>query len=104
MRVAPGGSAPLFPSAPRLGRLQVGTGKQARQSNRNPKRMAELGLTGYGLERFAFTGNAKDWIERIEELAEVGASRLWISTEVGDLDREVHYMSVFTGEVMPHFR
>ena len=94
MRVAPGGSAPLFPSAPRLGRLQVGTGKQARQSNRNPKRMTELGLTGY----------AKDWIDRIGELADAGASRLWISTEVGDLDREVHYMRVFTGEVMPHFR
>ena len=46
------------------------------QAGRNPKRMAELGLTGYGLERFALAGNAKDWIDRIGELAEAGASRL----------------------------
>jgi hypothetical protein len=48
---------------------------------RNPKRMAELGLTEYGLERFALAGNVNDWIERIGELAELGASRLWLSTE-----------------------
>ena len=36
LRVAPGGSAPLFPlrCAPRLRRRQVGTGKQACRSNR----------------------------------------------------------------------
>ena len=74
------------------------------QAGRNPKRMAELGLTEYGLERFALAGNAKDWIERIGVLAELGASRLWLSTESGDLDRQIHYMKVFTEEVMPHFR
>ncbi len=66
--------------------------------------MAELGLTGYGLERFALAGNAADWIERIGELADLGASRLWLSTESGDLDRQIHYMKVFAGEIMPHFR
>ena len=74
------------------------------QAGRNPKRMAELGLTEYGLERFGLAGNAKDWIERIGELAELGASRLWLSTESGDLDRQIHYMKVFTEQVMPHFR
>jgi 5,10-methylenetetrahydromethanopterin reductase len=74
------------------------------QAGRNPKRMAELGLTEYGLERFALAGNVNDWIERIGELAELGASRLWLSTEAGDLDRQVHYMKVFTEQVMPHFQ
>jgi 5,10-methylenetetrahydromethanopterin reductase len=74
------------------------------QGGRNPKRMAELGLTGYGLERFALAGNAHDWIERIGELADAGASRLWLSTEAGDLDRQIHYMKVFVNEIMPHFR
>ena len=66
--------------------------------------MAELGLTEYGLDRFALAGTANDWIERIGELAELGASRLWLSTESGDLDRQIHYMTVFTEQVMPHFR
>ena len=74
------------------------------QAGRNPKRMAELGLTEYGLERFALAGNVNDWIERIGELAELGASRLWLSTEAGDLDRQIHYMKVFTEQIMPHFR
>jgi len=74
------------------------------QAGRNPRRMAELGLTQYGLDRFALAGNAKDWIERIASLAELGASRLWLSTESGDLDRQIHYMKVFTEQVMPQFR
>ena len=44
------------------------------QAGRNPKRMAELGLTGYALERFALAGNVNDWIQRIGKLAELGAS------------------------------
>jgi hypothetical protein len=47
------------------------------QAGRNPKRMAELGLTEYALERFALAGDVNAWIERIGELAELGASRLW---------------------------
>jgi len=74
------------------------------QAGRNPKRMAELGLTEYGLERFALAGNVSDWIERIAELAGLGASRLWLSTEAGDLDRQIHYMKVFTEQILPHFR
>jgi alkanesulfonate monooxygenase SsuD/methylene tetrahydromethanopterin reductase-like flavin-dependent oxidoreductase (luciferase family) len=74
------------------------------QAGRNPKRMAELGLTEYGLNRFALAGDVKAWIERIGELAELGASRLWLSTESGDLNRQIHYMRVFTEQIMPHFR
>ena len=71
------------------------------RAGRNPRRMAELGLTQYGLDRFALAGNPKDWIERIGELAELGASRLWFSTESGDLDRQLHYMKVFVGQILP---
>src|SRR6202790_188720 len=74
------------------------------QAGRNPKRMSELGLTEYGLERFALAGDANDWIERIGELAQAGASRLWLSTESGDLDRQIHYMKLFAEQIMPHFR
>ena len=74
------------------------------QAGKNPKRMAELGLTEYALERFALAGNVSDWIKRIGELAELGASRLWISTETGDFDRRIHYMKVFTEQILPHFR
>ena len=49
-------------------------------------------------------GNVNDWIARIGELAELGASRLWLSTEAGDLDRQIHYMRVFTEQIMPHFK
>jgi hypothetical protein len=76
----------------------------ALQAGRNPKRMAELGLTQYGLDRFALAGNPKDWIERIGELAELGASRLSLSTESGDLDRQIHYVKVFIGQILPHFQ
>ncbi len=74
------------------------------QAGANPKWMAELGLDRIGLERFALAGNVNDWIERIGELAELGASRLWLSTQAGDLDRQIHYMKVFTEQIMPHFR
>jgi len=74
------------------------------QAGRNPKRMAELGLSEYGLERFALAGAPKDWIERIDALAQMGATRLWIGTEAGDLDRQIHYMKVFAQEIMPRFR
>lgn len=73
------------------------------QGGRNPKRMVELGLAEYALRRFALAGNPSDWIERIGELAELGASRLWFTTESGDLDRQIHYMKVFIEQILPHF-
>ena len=38
------------------------------------------------------------------ELAELGAPRRGVSTEAGDLDRQIHYMKGFTEQIMPHFR
>src|SRR5882757_2338256 len=54
----------------------------------NPRRMDELGLTDYALKRFALAGNPEAWIARIEELAEAGATRLWLNAEGGNLDRQ----------------
>ncbi len=74
------------------------------QGGRNPRRMAELGLTEYALERYALAGNPSDWIERIGALADNGAANIWFSIERGDLDRQIHYMRLFTDEILPHFQ
>lgn len=74
------------------------------EAGRNPKRMAELGLTDYALERYALAGNVADWVERIGSLAEAGATNIWFSTERGDLDRQIHYMRLFINEILPNFR
>ncbi len=74
------------------------------EAGRNPKRMAELGLTNYALERYALAGNAGDWIERIGALADAGATNIWFSTERGDLDRQIHYMRLFADEILPRFQ
>lgn len=72
-------------------------------TGKNPKRMAELGLTDYALERYALAGSPADWIDRIGALAEAGATNIWFSTERGDLDRQIHYMKVFAEEIRPKF-
>ena len=71
------------------------------EAGRNPRRMAELGLTDYALERYALAGNTADWIERIGALAEAGADKIWFSTERGDLDRQIHYMRAFADKIRP---
>jgi 5,10-methylenetetrahydromethanopterin reductase len=70
----------------------------------NPKRMEELGLTDYAISRWALAGNASDWVERIEEVAAAGATKLWVSIGRGDLDRQMHYMRIFGEQILPHFR
>ncbi len=73
------------------------------QSGRNPKRMDELGLTDYALRRFALAGAPRDWIARIEQLAQVGATRLWVGLGGGDLDRQRHELRLLGEEIMPEF-
>ncbi|HEX9822334.1 MAG TPA: methyltransferase domain-containing protein [Methylomirabilota bacterium] len=51
----------------------------------NPRRMADLGLAEYAIDRFALAGTPRDWIARIEQLAERGATRLWVGVS-GDAD------------------
>jgi 5,10-methylenetetrahydromethanopterin reductase len=70
---------------------------------RNPRRMEELGLTDYAIRRFALAGNASDWIARIEELAEAGATKLWVSPSGRDLDSQLHYMRILGEEIMARF-
>ena len=74
------------------------------EAGRNPRRMAELGLTEYALQRYALAGDVAHWIERIAALAAAGATNLWFNTERGDLDRQIHYMRVFVDEILPKFR
>ncbi len=69
----------------------------------NPKRMEELGLTEYGLKRFALAGNPRNWIARIEEIAQAGATKLWLNAEGGNLDRQLHYMRMLGGQIMARF-
>ncbi|MGH7917448.1 MAG: LLM class flavin-dependent oxidoreductase, partial [Candidatus Binataceae bacterium] len=69
----------------------------------NPKRMEQLGLTEYAMERFALAGDANDWIARIEQLAEAGATKLWLNAEGGNLDRQLHYMRILGERIMARF-
>ena len=69
----------------------------------NPRRMDELRLTDYALRRFALAGNPEAWIARIEELAQAGATKLWLNAEGGSLDRQFHYMRVLGEKIMSRF-
>jgi alkanesulfonate monooxygenase SsuD/methylene tetrahydromethanopterin reductase-like flavin-dependent oxidoreductase (luciferase family) len=70
---------------------------------RNPKRMEALGLTSYALDRFALAGNASDWIQRIERIAEAGARKIWVSLRATDMETQLHYMKILGGEIMSRF-
>jgi len=73
------------------------------QEGRNPKRMDALGLTDYAIERFALAGNASDWIKRIEQIAEAGARKIWVSLRATDMDTQHYYMKVLGGQIMSRF-
>jgi 5,10-methylenetetrahydromethanopterin reductase len=73
------------------------------QEGRNPKRMDALGLTNYAIERFALAGNASDWIKRIEQIAEAGARKIWVSLRATDMDTQHYYMKVLGGQIMSRF-
>jgi 5,10-methylenetetrahydromethanopterin reductase len=70
---------------------------------RNPKRMDALGLTQYAIDRFALAGNARDWITRIERIAEAGARKIWVSLRATDMETQHHYMKILGGEIMARF-
>jgi 5,10-methylenetetrahydromethanopterin reductase len=74
-----------------------------RHGGRNPKRMADLGLTEYAIDRWALAGAPRDWIARIGELAERGARKLWVGVSGGDLDEQRHYLRLMGEEIMPRF-
>jgi len=70
---------------------------------RNPRRMADLGLTDYAIDRWALAGAPRDWIARIETLAERGATKLWVGVSGRDLDSQLHYMKMMGEQVMARF-
>jgi 5,10-methylenetetrahydromethanopterin reductase len=72
-------------------------------AGRNPKRMEELGLTDYALRRFALAGTPRDWIARIEDLAEAGATKLWVGLGGSDLEHQRRDLRMLGEEIMPHF-
>ena len=65
--------------------------------------MEDLGLTDYALRRFALAGNASDWIERIEAIAQAGATKLWIGLGSDDLDSQKHCLRIIGEQIMPRF-
>jgi 5,10-methylenetetrahydromethanopterin reductase len=73
------------------------------QAGRNPRRMADLGLTDYAIDRFALAGAPRDWIARIEQLAERGATKLWIGVSGSDLDSQLRSMRLMGEQVMARF-
>jgi len=72
-------------------------------AGRNPRRMADLGLTDYAIERWALAGAPRDWIARIEQLAEAGATKLWVGPRAGDMDGQLRSMRLLGEQVMAHF-
>jgi 5,10-methylenetetrahydromethanopterin reductase len=70
------------------------------QAGRNPRRMADLGLTDYAIERWALAGTPRDWLARIDELAARGATKLWVGVSGRDLDSQLHYMRMLGEQVM----
>ena len=70
---------------------------------RNPRRMEELGLTDYAMKRFALAGDARDWIERIEQLAEAGATKLWVSLRAADMESQHRYMRILGEQIRARF-
>jgi 5,10-methylenetetrahydromethanopterin reductase len=70
---------------------------------RNPRRMADLGLTDYAIDRWALAGAPRDWIARIEQLADRGATKLWVGVSGADLDAQRRYLKLMGEQIMPRF-
>src|SRR5262249_30656069 len=72
-------------------------------AGRNPRRMAELGLTDYAMRRSALAGAPRDWIARLEQLAEAGVTKIWTTLGGSPLDRQLRDLKLIGEEVMPRF-
>ncbi len=69
----------------------------------NPKRMEALGLTQYALDRWALAGNPSDWIARIEQVAEAGATRLWVGVSGKGYEEQAKYLRILGHDIMRRF-
>jgi 5,10-methylenetetrahydromethanopterin reductase len=72
-------------------------------AGKNPRRMADLGLTDYAIDRFALAGAPRDWVARIEQLAERGARKLWLGVSGRDLESQKHYLRLMGEEILRRF-
>ena len=72
-------------------------------AGRNPKRMAELGLTDYAIDRWALAGAPRYCIALFEQVGERGARKLWVGVCGGDLDGQRHYLKLMGEKIMPRF-
>jgi 5,10-methylenetetrahydromethanopterin reductase len=73
------------------------------RAGRNPRRMADLGLADYAVGRWALAGAPRDWIARIEALAERGATKLWVGVNGADLDAQIRCLRTMGEQVMSRF-
>jgi 5,10-methylenetetrahydromethanopterin reductase len=71
--------------------------------NSNVHRMNELKLTQYAADRFAVTGTASQWIERIGTLVEAGVEKLWLNLGRGSLQHQRTVVEAFVRHVLPEF-
>lgn len=69
----------------------------------NEKRMEELGLTEFAMERWGMAGDPADWIDRITGLAATGVRRMWLANR-GDTARLKQTLRMFGEEVLPRIR
>ena len=46
--------------------------------------------------------NPGDWTARIEQIAEVGATKLWVRVSGRDFDSQKHYLRRLGERIMPH--
>ena len=65
--------------------------------------MEALGLTQYALDRYALAGNASDWIRRIEQVAEAGVRRVWLTISGRGFEEQTKYLNVLGSEIMKRF-
>jgi 5,10-methylenetetrahydromethanopterin reductase len=72
-------------------------------AGRNPRRMTDLGLTDYAVDRWALAGAPRDWITRIEALADRGATKLWIGVSGRDLDTQIHNLKLMGEQILSRF-
>jgi 5,10-methylenetetrahydromethanopterin reductase len=68
----------------------------------NDRLLNELDLADYAFTRWGMAGDASDWIARIEELADAGATQIWLSSR-GTVEELQHNLRYFGEKILPRF-
>jgi 5,10-methylenetetrahydromethanopterin reductase len=69
----------------------------------NARRMEDLGLTQFALERWGIAGDPADWRRRLEGLEDSGITSVWINAS-GSIERLSRTVTLLGTEVFPHFQ